>query len=442
MAAFMMPLRLLLPIVAFAMFLCGRAQAQSVALPELKGAVADAVGALPADRRARLDAELREFARTRGPQLFVVIVERTEPESIEDFAQRAFTTWKPGRAGVDDGVLFVLAVGNATRKMRIHTGYGLEDVVPDVVAKRILADTVRPVLEEKGPGAAAEVAAAALLERMRLASVPLPGAGDARTAETRPRERVLAGSAIFLVLVVLATLLLTGRKRLVTVRVAGVLLSVLAAAFFVLQAGATAFAALAVLWPVLFALFLRQYAAQAAARPARLAPARSALRQGLNAARKLKGDERIRAELKSIAAYQALERYAPAGAVLQLPRVAALGAFAMVVWQMDASPWSWPIAAGWALAAWFLGRLLGGALYSGPPGVRYTETNWDPDLGGYPADGLVFGGVGGPAGPARGGGSSSGGSSDSGGAGDSGGGGGDSGGGGGGGDSGGGGASE
>jgi uncharacterized protein len=65
-------------------------------------------------------------------------------ESIEDLAERAFRKWTLGQAGKDNGLLIVLAMGD--RKMRIETGYGLEGDIPDVVAKRILDEQLRPFL--------------------------------------------------------------------------------------------------------------------------------------------------------------------------------------------------------------------------------------------------------------------------------------------------------
>lgn len=55
-----------------------------VAIPPLKGSVVDAAGVLSAD----------------------------------EIAQRAFTAWKPGRKGLDDGLLLLLAVNNPPQRTR------------------------------------------------------------------------------------------------------------------------------------------------------------------------------------------------------------------------------------------------------------------------------------------------------------------------------------
>lgn len=67
--------------------------------------------------------------------------EGTTPEELGADAIRA---WGVGQAGRDNGIVFF--VFTEDRKTRIATGYGLEGAVPDAVAKRILAETVRPHL--------------------------------------------------------------------------------------------------------------------------------------------------------------------------------------------------------------------------------------------------------------------------------------------------------
>src|SRR5258706_11813525 len=70
------------------------------------------------------------------------MVPTTQPEAIEQYAVRVFESWKLGRKGVDDGVLLVVAKDD--RKLKIETGYGLEGILPDAIAKRIIEDDIVP----------------------------------------------------------------------------------------------------------------------------------------------------------------------------------------------------------------------------------------------------------------------------------------------------------
>lgn len=162
-------------VLAIACFAGASAHAQSdlQPVPVAQGFLADVAGVLSPEERTRISAKLRKLSQEKGSQLGVVIVKTTDPESLEEFAQRVFVTWKLGRKGIDDGVLLVLATDNKTRRMRIHVGYGLEGAIPDAIAKRILAEQMRPALEKFGAAAAINVGVDALLARMEPPSITL-----------------------------------------------------------------------------------------------------------------------------------------------------------------------------------------------------------------------------------------------------------------------------
>ena len=108
-------------------------------VPVAQGFIADMAGVLPAEERARISALLQKLNQDKGSQLGVVIVDTTDPEAIEDFAQRVFVGWKLGRKNVDDGVLLVLAVKNSQRRMCIQVGYGLEGAITDAAAETTIS---------------------------------------------------------------------------------------------------------------------------------------------------------------------------------------------------------------------------------------------------------------------------------------------------------------
>jgi uncharacterized protein len=72
----------------------------------------------------------------------VLLVASIGDETIVEFAGRVTDEWKLGRKGVDDGVLFVIA--KQERRMRIHTGRGVQGTLTDALSKRIVADIVSP----------------------------------------------------------------------------------------------------------------------------------------------------------------------------------------------------------------------------------------------------------------------------------------------------------
>lgn len=113
-----------------------------VPVPPLKAPVTDLTGTLSAAEAAALEQKLLAFEQRKGSQIFVLIVPTTQPETIEQYAIRVADAWKPGRKGVDDGALLVVAKDDRT--LRIDTRYGLEGVLNDAMSKRIIEDIILP----------------------------------------------------------------------------------------------------------------------------------------------------------------------------------------------------------------------------------------------------------------------------------------------------------
>jgi uncharacterized protein len=115
-------------------------------IPPLKARVTDLTGTLNAQQRSALEQTLAEFEQRKGAQIAVLMVPTTAPETVEQYAVRVQESWKLGRKGVDDGVLLVVAKND--RRLHIEVGYGLEGILPDAVAKRIIEEDIAPRFRE------------------------------------------------------------------------------------------------------------------------------------------------------------------------------------------------------------------------------------------------------------------------------------------------------
>lgn len=113
-----------------------------VAVPVLQARVTDLTGTLAEAQKSGLDGDLRALETSTGAQVAILIVASTKPEAIEQYSIRVVEAWKLGRKGKDDGVLVLVAKND--RKLRIEVGYGLEGVIPDAVAKRIIDEAITP----------------------------------------------------------------------------------------------------------------------------------------------------------------------------------------------------------------------------------------------------------------------------------------------------------
>ncbi len=166
----------------------------------------DEAGFLTRQTVASLDARLEDYERRTGHQLLVWIGRSLgEGASIEDWAVRTFEAWKVGRKGIDDGlVLFILA---EDRRVRIEVGYGLEGVVPDIYAFRVIDNILLPGFREGRPDAAVDAAVTALMGYIG-GDENAAGGGDEprqRSAQRRLEDKAksIFGVIAFLVVLVL-----------------------------------------------------------------------------------------------------------------------------------------------------------------------------------------------------------------------------------------------
>lgn len=106
--------------------------------------VTDTAGLLSEGERSSLDTRLETYQKTTGHQVIVWIAPTLGDENLEEWTARVFTAWGIGQKGKDDGVaLFVFPKDKA---LRIEVGYGLEDKLPDLYAKRIIDEAMTPEL--------------------------------------------------------------------------------------------------------------------------------------------------------------------------------------------------------------------------------------------------------------------------------------------------------
>jgi uncharacterized protein len=107
--------------------------------------VTDTANFLSPDAVRSLNARLRQYEQSTGHQMIVYIAPTTGGVPIEDWAVRAFAKWKVGRKGLDDGLaVFIMP---QDRRIRIEVGYGLEPVVPDAIASRVINEVMTPRIQ-------------------------------------------------------------------------------------------------------------------------------------------------------------------------------------------------------------------------------------------------------------------------------------------------------
>ncbi len=129
-------------LLIFGSGLASLARAAVVPVPPLTARVTDQTGTLDAASVQSLDATLAAFEQSKGSQIAVLIVPTTGDETIEQYSIRVTDAWKLGRKGIDDGALLLVAKDD--HKVRIEVGRGLEGVIPDAIANRIVDEGITP----------------------------------------------------------------------------------------------------------------------------------------------------------------------------------------------------------------------------------------------------------------------------------------------------------
>jgi uncharacterized protein len=187
-----------------------------VTVPDTGQYVVDRAGIVPAATESKLGDWLRELEQKTTAQVKVLTVKTIDGEDVFGFAQRHFDLWKLGKKGKDNGALIVLALDE--RKVRIHTGYGLEGALPDswcgTLSRQIAAQYFKR--GDYGPG----------LERLTIAVVNKVAdeygvqVGGVPAFRFRPQQRgggsslaLLCPLAIFFILVMAVSGGRRGRRR-------------------------------------------------------------------------------------------------------------------------------------------------------------------------------------------------------------------------------------
>ncbi|WP_446890218.1 TPM domain-containing protein [Acinetobacter lwoffii] len=115
-------------------------------LPSLNEPVIDQANILsPAEKQQFSQRILKLYNEGKG-QIGVVIVPTTGQEDIFDYSMRVAEAWQLGSAKRDNGLLMTIAIND--RRIQILTGYGLEGVLPDIVAGRIIHDKITPFFKQ------------------------------------------------------------------------------------------------------------------------------------------------------------------------------------------------------------------------------------------------------------------------------------------------------
>ncbi|TKB08655.1 YgcG family protein [Desulforhopalus sp. IMCC35007] len=111
-------------------------------VPVLGKRVNDYANMLSSSTKEHLENILTTLETEESTQLAVLTITSLEGESLEGFSLRVVEAWQLGRDKLDNGALLLIAKND--RKIRIEVGYGLEGVLTDLTAGRIIRNVITP----------------------------------------------------------------------------------------------------------------------------------------------------------------------------------------------------------------------------------------------------------------------------------------------------------
>ncbi len=111
------------------------------------GWVTDMANILSDRTEVELNRFITDLEATNGTEIAVVTVPETAPAgSPKAFTTKLFNYWGIGKAEEDNGILFLISVGD--RRVEIETGYGIEGILPDAKVGNIIDSTITPQFKQ------------------------------------------------------------------------------------------------------------------------------------------------------------------------------------------------------------------------------------------------------------------------------------------------------
>lgn len=167
-------LRVVFNIISLVLIVFGLTGAPALAqdYPKPVGYVNDFAGILSADARSRLEDRLSTLEKDTSTEVVFVSVDSIGNSTLEEYAVGLFEDWGIGKKGQDNGVLLLVSL--AEGDIRIEVGYGLESIITDGRAGRILDTEVLPSLEQKDFDQGIEKGLIAIEGYIRDGSPPIP----------------------------------------------------------------------------------------------------------------------------------------------------------------------------------------------------------------------------------------------------------------------------
>jgi uncharacterized protein len=133
---------LLFPLISYSIAL------EQIPNPRLNNSwVSDTANILSQQTITTINQRIDQLEAKNGTEMAVVTIPNTSSFATpKQFTTALFNHWKIGKQGQDNGVLFMISVGD--RRVEIETGYGVEGILPDARVGRIIDSQIIPKFKQ------------------------------------------------------------------------------------------------------------------------------------------------------------------------------------------------------------------------------------------------------------------------------------------------------
>ncbi len=104
--------------------------------------VNDYTNTLTEDQKQSIENKLVAFDDSTSTQIAVVIIPSLDGYDVAEYNVALGRAWGVGGKEFSNGVILLIAKND--RKLNIATGYGVEGALPDITAKHIIEDVIKP----------------------------------------------------------------------------------------------------------------------------------------------------------------------------------------------------------------------------------------------------------------------------------------------------------
>jgi uncharacterized protein len=133
--------------IFFVILLTGHLTGQDLPKPMVPfRLVNDFTNLLNENEQLQLNSKLLAFNNETSTQIYVVTYDDLQCFDIADYGDRLAENWGIGQKGKNNGILVLISP--SAHKISIRTGYGLEGVVPDAIASRLINNVVTPAFKQ------------------------------------------------------------------------------------------------------------------------------------------------------------------------------------------------------------------------------------------------------------------------------------------------------